>query len=78
MVQENYIIDYNAAEIPVSVKRLRPAIVQDGKAWSVFYCGNDGKTAISGAGKTPVEAMANFDRDYQEKKHKAVETWQTH
>lgn len=39
---------------------MRPTLVQDGNAWLAIY--GDLPTGVVGTGKTPAEAMADFDQ----------------
>lgn len=38
---------------------MRPTLIQDGNAWLAIY--GDLPTGVVGTGKTPAEAMADFD-----------------
>ena len=59
-------IDYNAADIPDSVKQTHPVLYEQGDSICCLL-GPDPATGIFGRGKTAKEAMANFDKQFQER-----------
>lgn len=44
----------------------RPAVFPDGKAWCALY-GKDLQEGVAGFGASPAEAMADFDKNWNEK-----------
>jgi len=58
-------IDYDAPEVPDSVKQTRPLLYHDGDAYCCVL-GPDTQSGIFGAGFTVQEALANFDKHFQE------------
>jgi hypothetical protein len=58
------VIEFDIDEVPDSVKKLRPVIYSDA---NMFLCqlGTNLFEGITGHGRTPQEAMANFDEAFQ-------------
>ena len=59
-------IDYNAVDIPDSVKQTHPVLYEEGGAICCLL-GPNPAAGIFGRGKTAKEAMANFDERFQER-----------
>lgn len=59
-------VDYNAADIPDSVKQTHPVVYEDVNGYSCLL-GPDPSAGIFGQGKTPKEAMVDFDRQFQQR-----------
>jgi hypothetical protein len=59
-------VDYDAEDIPESVKQTHPVIYEDGQGYCCLL-GPDPATGIFGRGKTLREAMADFDRHFQDR-----------
>jgi hypothetical protein len=61
-----YTPDYNSNKIPASVKILKPVIYLDTDKEGTYCCllGNNPRTGIFGRGKTPEEAMENWNNNY--------------
>jgi len=64
-------IDYDAADLPDSVKRTHPVLYEQGGSICCLL-GPDPATGIFGRGSTPKEAMANFDRQFQERLERPI------
>ncbi|SFM65704.1 hypothetical protein SAMN05428949_0330 [Chitinophaga sp. YR627] len=62
-------VDYSREGIPESAKNFMPSVYRDGE---VYHCilGTDKDTGIFGSGKSVDEAISEWDKSYQEKKHK--------
>jgi len=68
---EEYKIDYNSPNIPVSVKELKPRIYKEGTNWCVSSA-EDIAGGILGYGATPEQAMEDFDANYAKIKENSV------
>ena len=64
-------IDYNAPGTPESVKNTRPVLYVNGDGFCCLL-GPDPAAGIYGCGKTEGQAMAEFDRLFQERFEKPV------
>lgn len=64
-------IDINGNNIPPSVKDLQPLIFKDGDSVCVMQ-GESPMDGIFGCGKTPEEAMADFQRNYEKEKENSA------
>ncbi len=69
--EEVYKIDYDAPDIPASVKELRPEVYKDGSVWHVLS-GEDIANGILGSGSTPEKAMEDFDEKYARSKENSL------
>jgi hypothetical protein len=59
------VISFDIDEVPDSVKSLKPAIYSDA---NMFICqlGTNLFEGITGHGRTPQEAMINFDKEFEQ------------
>jgi hypothetical protein len=70
MSREIYEPDYERDNIPPSVRLLMPEIAREDNIWRVRY--GDPQSGISGVGRTPQEAMDDFDREYAHEKENST------
>jgi hypothetical protein len=65
-------IDYDSADTPESVKTTHPVLYQEGEQYCCLL-GPDVARGIVGRGETPAKAMAEFDRQFQERLEHPIE-----
>lgn len=63
---ETVTIDFDAKDIPASVKEFRPAVFKDGNSFCCLL-GPDPQKGIFGCGSTTDEALADWDLDLKER-----------
>jgi hypothetical protein len=59
-------VDYEAADIPPSVKEFKPAVFKDGPSFCVLL-GPDPQTGVFGCGDTTDDALVDWDKHLQER-----------
>lgn len=60
-----------AAFVAAPHTRMRPAIFPDGNMWCALY-GDDLQNGVAGFGKTPYEACADFDKNWNTQQLRAA------
>ena len=56
-------IDYTRKELPASVQLFKPSVFRDGKAYCCLL-GPDPQVGIFGCGYSPLQAMADWDEQF--------------
>lgn len=59
-------LDYERADVPKSVRILKPTLYQEGTGTYCCILGEDPQAGIFGCGNSPEAAMESWDRSYQE------------
>ena len=64
-----YSLDYGLPFVPDSVKKFKPVILVNTENKIIYYCiyGQDIRSKISGCGRTPIEAMLDWDKNFRNK-----------
>jgi hypothetical protein len=60
-------IDYNSKDLPQSVRELKPTVYLEDKNTFCCILGEDPEAGIFGCGRTPFEALLNWDQHLQQK-----------